>query len=232
MRLFSRSLLSLVAIFGLTGCAEWEQHAQSRLPDPMPAYHDKQIVVSPYRAVYLAEFSEGATQLHDREIRQLKAFLDEAIRYDKTAKVRLELISPKASKIEKIRAVSVARALNRLGYTSVSSLKLEQFPIADTVRVIVDHNEAYVPNCPNWEMHSYFSFGSQPLPNLACADRSNLAAMVADPNDLVTGQLPNAWGAAGNAALLGENRYRTGGAYAPADSTANSAPGTIGFGGP
>lgn len=56
-----------------------------------------------------------------------------------------------------------------------------------TVRVVVSRTTASVPGCPNW--------GGQELggrtstsPNFGCATNSNLAAMVADPNDLVLGQ--------------------------------------------
>jgi pilus assembly protein CpaD len=53
------------------------------------------------------------------------------------------------------------------------------------VRVIVSRSIAYVPNCPNWSEHRGPSSVSS---NYGCALNSNLAAMVADPNDLVLGQ--------------------------------------------
>lgn len=53
------------------------------------------------------------------------------------------------------------------------------------VRVIVSRSIAYVPNCPNWNAHRGPSSTSA---NYGCAVNSNLAAMIADPNDLVLGQ--------------------------------------------
>ena len=53
-----------------------------------------------------------------------------------------------------------------------------------TVRVVVSRTTASVPGCPNWS-HSGLSSTSS---NYGCAVNSNLAAMVADPNDLVLGQ--------------------------------------------
>lgn len=53
----------------------------------------------------------------------------------------------------------------------------------DGVRVIVSRSVAYVPNCPNWEPIGPSSLSS----NYGCAINSNLAAMIADPNDLVLG---------------------------------------------
>ena len=54
-----------------------------------------------------------------------------------------------------------------------------------SVRVVVSRSSASVPNCPNWEQGSGPSSTSS---NYGCAVNSNLAAMIADPNDLVLGQ--------------------------------------------
>jgi pilus assembly protein CpaD len=53
------------------------------------------------------------------------------------------------------------------------------------LRVIVSRTTASVPNCPNWGTQRGPSSTSA---NYGCAVNSNLAAMVADPNDLVLGQ--------------------------------------------
>lgn len=55
-----------------------------------------------------------------------------------------------------------------------------------TVRVIVSRTTASVPDCPNWDNSR--SGLSATSPNYGCAVNSNLAAMIADPNDLVLGQ--------------------------------------------
>jgi pilus assembly protein CpaD len=54
-----------------------------------------------------------------------------------------------------------------------------------SVRVVVSRSVAYVPNCPNWKSRGGPSSTSA---NYGCAVNSNLAAMIADPNDLVLGQ--------------------------------------------
>jgi pilus assembly protein CpaD len=54
-----------------------------------------------------------------------------------------------------------------------------------SLRVIVSRSRAHVPNCPNWDMPGGPSSTSS---NYGCAVNSNLAAMVADPSDLVLGQ--------------------------------------------
>lgn len=53
------------------------------------------------------------------------------------------------------------------------------------VRVVVSRSTASVPGCPNWTPRRGPSSTSS---NYGCALNSNLAAMVADPNDLVLGQ--------------------------------------------
>ncbi len=53
------------------------------------------------------------------------------------------------------------------------------------VRVIVSRTMATVPNCPNFDRERGPSSTSS---NYGCGVNSNLAAMIADPNDLVLGQ--------------------------------------------
>ncbi len=56
-----------------------------------------------------------------------------------------------------------------------------------TLRVIVSRSFAYVPGCPQWDPQEIGARVSV-SPNLGCASNSNLAAMIADPNDLVLGR--------------------------------------------
>lgn len=58
----------------------------------------------------------------------------------------------------------------------------------DAVRVVVSRTEARVPNCPNWSGDSQPNFNNSMAPNYGCAVNSNIAAMVANPEDLVHGR--------------------------------------------
>lgn len=61
-------------------------------------------------------------------------------------------------------------------------------PVAPgTVRVVVSRMRASVPGCPDWSRDSGNEFGQQTSSNYGCAVNANLAAMVADPADLVRG---------------------------------------------
>jgi pilus assembly protein CpaD len=59
---------------------------------------------------------------------------------------------------------------------------------AGSVRVVVSRTKAEVPGCPDWSLHSEFDFNSSTGSNHGCATNSNLAAMIADPRDLVRGR--------------------------------------------
>lgn len=57
-----------------------------------------------------------------------------------------------------------------------------------TVRVIVTRARAEVPGCPNWSAPSQPNYNNRMLSNFGCAVNSDLAAMVANPEDLVHGR--------------------------------------------
>jgi pilus assembly protein CpaD len=59
-----------------------------------------------------------------------------------------------------------------------------------TVRVVVSRTVASVPGCPNWSRPAQPNYNNQSLPSFGCGVNSNLAAMVANPEDLVHGQQP------------------------------------------
>lgn len=55
------------------------------------------------------------------------------------------------------------------------------------LRVSITRSKASVPGCPNWDTKSSSSDKNATSSNYGCASNSNLAAMVADPNDLIKG---------------------------------------------
>ena len=57
-----------------------------------------------------------------------------------------------------------------------------------TVRVVVSRARASVPGCPNWSVPSQPNLQNASMSNFGCAVNSNLAAMVANPEDLVHGR--------------------------------------------
>jgi pilus assembly protein CpaD len=56
------------------------------------------------------------------------------------------------------------------------------------VRVVVTRTMATVPGCPNWSKASTPNFDNAQLTNFGCATNTNMAAMIANPEDLVFGR--------------------------------------------
>jgi pilus assembly protein CpaD len=57
-----------------------------------------------------------------------------------------------------------------------------------SVRVVVSRMSAAVPGCPDWSRKSQPEFNSNGMSNYGCATNSNIAAMVANPEDLIRGR--------------------------------------------
>ena len=57
-----------------------------------------------------------------------------------------------------------------------------------SVRVVVARRRATVPGCPNWKQPSQPDWNNKSMPNFGCGVYSNLAAMIADPEDLLHGR--------------------------------------------
>jgi pilus assembly protein CpaD len=55
-------------------------------------------------------------------------------------------------------------------------------------RVVITRSTASVPNCPNWDRKSDSNYANATAPGYGCAINGNLAAMVANPEDLIAGQ--------------------------------------------
>ena len=57
-----------------------------------------------------------------------------------------------------------------------------------TVRVVVARRRAVVPGCPNWGRPSQPDWDNKSTPNFGCGVNTNLAAMVANPEDRLHGR--------------------------------------------
>lgn len=57
-----------------------------------------------------------------------------------------------------------------------------------TVRVVVSRRRAVVPNCPNWSVLSTPNWDNRTMSNFGCSVNTNLAAQVANPEDLIHGR--------------------------------------------
>lgn len=57
-----------------------------------------------------------------------------------------------------------------------------------SVRVVVARRRAEVPGCPNWSRPAAPDFYNRSMSNFGCSVNSNIAAMVANPEDLIHGR--------------------------------------------
>ena len=84
--------------------------------------------------------------------------------------------------------------------------------VPGTARVVVTRSKASVPSCPDWSTESEANDNASNHSNYGCATNSNLAAMVADPEDLVRGRKADALdNNEGSAAVNTRRAKRTGG---------------------
>lgn len=85
--------------------------------------------------------------------------------------------------------VDVSAALARYGLFLADSVPVSATqPNPGTVRVVVSRTKASVPSCPDNHDTGNGNFNGHTSSNHGCAVNSNLAAMVAQPDDLVRGQ--------------------------------------------
>ncbi|MEZ5680300.1 MAG: CpaD family pilus assembly protein [Erythrobacter sp.] len=68
-------------------------------------------------------------------------------------------------------------------------------------RIVISRTSASVPGCPDWSARSDINYNNATYPNYGCAVNSNMAAMVANPEDLVHGQEGN-----GETVILSSNK--------------------------
>jgi pilus assembly protein CpaD len=142
-------------------------------------------VLSQERLIHTVTFAPGSA-LSAQEDAALAAFLN-AIGPRFGDRVSIEDSQPIG---QVSRHAVVAKALARVGL--MLQEPTTQPPSAPTaanqVRVVIVRGIASAPNCPDWRHGQSPNFGNVTMSNYGCATVSNLAAMVADPNDLQRGQ--------------------------------------------
>ena len=83
----------------------------------------------------------------------------------------------------------VARVTGKYGLLVTAGAPVTAGAIQDgAVRVVVSRTRATVPGCPNWDRPASPDFENHQMSNFACAISGNMAAMVANPGDLVHGR--------------------------------------------
>lgn len=100
---------------------------------------------------------------------------------------RVQLSDPSAYRAAERRAAVAEVVADRGLLLEPASASAEAAP-AGTIRLTVLRSKADVPECPDWSRVSQPEVASSTASNFGCATNANLAAMVADPNDLLEGK--------------------------------------------
>ena len=83
----------------------------------------------------------------------------------------------------------VARVAGQYGMLVSNGAPMTAGPVPQgLVRVVVARTSASVPGCPNWSKASTPNFDNASMSNFGCSVNSNIAAMIANPRDLVFGR--------------------------------------------
>ena len=83
----------------------------------------------------------------------------------------------------------VASLLGRRGMSVAASGPVTAGAITPgTARIVVSRATASVPGCPDWSRQATPEFVGSTMSNYGCANNAALAAMVADPVDLIQGR--------------------------------------------
>lgn len=87
------------------------------------------------------------------------------------------------------RRASVGEVVGRYGLLLDQTAPVSRGAVpTGSIRVIVMRSSARVDNCPDWSRLSQPEISASTMSNFGCAHETNLAAMIADPNDLVAGK--------------------------------------------
>ena len=82
----------------------------------------------------------------------------------------------------------IKRMVERRGLLTTDAVPVTAGAVpAGYLRVTITRANARVPGCPNWDRKQSSSQVNATSSNYGCAVNSNLASMVADPNDLIKG---------------------------------------------
>ncbi len=96
----------------------------------------------------------------------------------------------------------VARVVGQYGLLLSDGAPVSQGAVAPgTVRIVVSRSRASVPGCPNWSERAQPNYANRQLATFGCSVNGNMAAMIADPQDLV-------WGSEGDASSNAEAAAR------------------------
>ncbi|GGD88286.1 hypothetical protein GCM10011515_04910 [Tsuneonella deserti] len=149
--------------------------------DNRSLYSVKQPVVE--RTSYTLDVATGYEGLPIAEQQRLSAWFDTMkLRYGD----RVSIDDPMSNGATR---EAVSRIAARHGLLLADGAPVtEGFLQPGSARVVITRTTASVPGCPDWGKRSDMNYANATSPGYGCAVNGNLAAMVANPEDLLNGQ--------------------------------------------
>lgn len=175
-----RTFALLVLVPALSGCLAT---AQDKYPNPARGVESvHQPVVS--RTDYALDLATAAGSLPSTEEARLDAWFNS-----------LQLGYGDSVFVDGIHPDGVRKDVERIA-GQYGLLLSDGSPVTNgevqpgTARVVVSRTRASVPGCPNWTVPLQPSHENLSMSNHGCSVNGNLAAMIANPEDLVHGRDP------------------------------------------
>ena len=172
------SLIGLAATLGLAACADGS-HVDSynrsvdSVHQPVVQRHD-----------YIIDIASAGTGLAAGEANRLDEWFSSLqVRYGDQIAVDTGGVGNDAA----VSGVASVAAAHGLGLHTHAPITQGMIP-GGAVRVIVSRMTASVPGCPDHHEGALAKFNATTTTNYGCATNASLAAMVANPEDLVRGQ--------------------------------------------
>jgi len=146
-------------------------------------YSERQPVVS--KSNFVLDLAAGNGGLSTAEQNRLSGWFD-ALDLGYGDRVSIDDPGYSASSVAKAAVESIVADYGLL--ISETAPVTEGYVPAGQLRVVVTRTTASVPGCPDFSHRSHTDFQARTSANYGCGTNGTLAAMIADPEDLVRGQ--------------------------------------------
>ncbi|MEO9635942.1 MAG: CpaD family pilus assembly protein [Parasphingorhabdus sp.] len=174
MRIVSMALITALGL-SVTACGSTTANRS--------VYSERQPVVS--KSNFVLDLNAGNGGLSSSEKNRLSGWFD-ALELGYGDRVSIDDPSYSASTVARNAVEAIVADYGLL--VSETAPITNGYVAAGLMRVVVTRTKATVPGCPDFSHRSHTDFQARTSANYGCGTNSTLAAMIADPEDLVRGQ--------------------------------------------
>lgn len=174
MRIVSMALITALGL-SVTACGSTTANRS--------VYSERQPVVS--KSNFVLDLSAGNGGLSSSEQTRLSGWFD-ALELGYGDRVSIDDPNYTASPVAKAAVESIVASYGLL-ISETAPVTEGNVPVG-LMRVVVSRTSASVPGCPDYSHRSHTDFQARTSANYGCGTNGTLAAMIANPEDLVRGQ--------------------------------------------